>query len=297
MFTSIDHLVIAVADLPQAIEAYTRLGFHTFDGGTNEGIGTRSAIIFHDTQYLELVGIEDAAQHAAAASHDATADVGLGAYICAGGGIRSIALASDDLAADVAAIRARGVEVSEPTRHARTTLGGQRLEWLAAVPLGEQALPLLFVQHLDDLDTRQRQVPQRAPHPNSVFEMERIYIAGTNIAQMVEAYGRVVGGPPPATQDGIIIKADMAMFTFGIGPIVVAQPYGPGPTQDALAARGPGPFQVIQRSNDIVATGEWMTGHGITPAAGGRRANGELVLIVGPADAHGCNMGFVGRDA
>jgi catechol 2,3-dioxygenase-like lactoylglutathione lyase family enzyme len=296
MFTRVDHLVIAVPTIERARERYQQLGFHVFDAGTNEGEGTRSAVVFYDDQYLELLAIEDDAAHAAAASRDAAIDPGLGAYVAAGGGIRFIALATDDLATEVATMRSRGVEVSEPARHARTTPDGRRVEWLAAVPLGAFALPLLFVQHLSDLEARRAQAPQRAPHPNGLRDIERIYVAGTDIAQMVDAYSTVLGGPPPTPQDGIIIKANMARYAFADSDVVAAEAYGPGPTQDAMDARGPGPFQAIHRSDDITASACYLEDHGVAIAATGRRANQELVLLVGPGDAFGYNLGFVGRD-
>lgn len=296
MLTRIDHLVISVADLPRAIETYRTLGFHTFDGGANEGCGTRSAIIFHEDQYLELLAIEDAAVHDAAAARDVTADPGLAEHIRAGGGIRTVAIASDDLAADVTAMRARGVAVSEPARHARVTPARQRLEWLTAVPLGNHAPPLAFVQHLDDLDVRRRQVAQRATHPNGVYEMDRIYVVGPDVEAMVAQYRRALGGAEPARDRGILIKADMAAFAFAQSHLMAVQPNGPGPAADALAARGPGVFQVIHRVKNISETGNYLTGHGITPAVGGRRSTGEMALVVGAADALGCNMGFVGPE-
>ncbi|MGE3855674.1 MAG: VOC family protein [Dehalococcoidia bacterium] len=296
MFNRVDHLVIAVPDLAQAIDRYAHLGFHVFDAGTNEGCGTRSAVVFYDDQYLELLAIEDATAHAAAAVADPTVDAGLPAFVAAGGGIRFIALVTDDLAAEVTAMRARGVEVSEPARHARTTPGGARVEWLASVLTGADALPLLFVQHLTDLEGRRAQAASRAPHPNGLLDIERIYVAGHNLAAMVDAYSGVLGGPPPTPQDGIIIKADMARYAFAQSEVVAAQAYGPGPTQDAMDARGPGPFQAIHRSADITASARYLEAHGVTPAATGRRANQELVLLVGPDDAFGYNLGFVGME-
>ena len=53
-------------------------------------------------------------------------------FLAAGGGFRYVAVQSDDLAADVAAMRARGVDVSAPADGARRTPAGQELRWKAA---------------------------------------------------------------------------------------------------------------------------------------------------------------------
>jgi hypothetical protein len=294
VFTRIDHLVIAVPDVGGAIETYSNLGFHIYPGGRNAGLGTETVIVFHEDQYLELRAVADAAEHRGAAGRSAVADGGLEDFVAAGGGIRAIVLASDDLAADVAAMRARGVEVSDPETVERQLPDGRRLRSLYAVP---QGVPLQFVQHLDDLATRQAQVPRRAPHPNGVLEFDRIYVAGRDLDEMVARFHRVVGGEEPRRLPGIIIMADMAMFSFGQSQVMLAQPTAPGPTRSALDTRGEGAFQVIHKTTNIHETSAYLTAHGITPAAGGRRSTGEMAVVVGAADALGCNQGFVGPES
>ncbi len=294
MFTRIDHLVIAVPSVSLAISTYADLGFHIYPGGRHEGLGTECAIAFHDDQYLELVAVRDAAEHRAAAAHSAVADAGLEEFIAAGGGIRAMALACDDLAAEVAAMRARGVEVSDPETVERVLPDGKRLRSLVAVPAG---LPLRFVQHLDALDTRRAQVPQRAPHPNGVLEFDRMYVAGADLEDMVQRYHRALGGEAPQRLPGIIIMANMAMWTFAQSQIVLAEPSADGPTKSALTNRGEGPFQVIHKVKNIHESSAYLTEHGITPAAGGRRSTGEMAVVVGAADALGCNQGFVGPES
>jgi catechol 2,3-dioxygenase-like lactoylglutathione lyase family enzyme len=294
MFTRIDHLVIAVPNVPQAISTYSNLGFNIYPGGDHVGLGTHCAIAFHGDQYLELIAIRDAAEHRAAAAHSAVADAGLDQFIADGGGIRAMVLACDDLAAEVAAMRGRGVEVSDPETVERVLPDGRRLRSLVAVPAG---LPLQFVQHLDDLDTRRAQVPERAPHPNGVLEFDRIYVAGAELESMVERYHRAFGGEAPQRLSGIIIIATMAMWNFADSQIVLAEPTGPGPTRSALESRGEGPFQVIHKTINIHETSAYLTAHGIAPAAGGRRSTGEMVAVVGAADALGCNQGFAGPES
>ncbi|HEX9749378.1 MAG TPA: VOC family protein, partial [Methylomirabilota bacterium] len=106
MLTRIDHVMICVPDLAKGIEAYTRLGFTVFPGGSHTGRPTHNAIAFHDEDYLEILSIRDRS-----AVVPDSPDAGLARYLDQGGGFRIVALQSDDLVADVAAMRRRGVDV------------------------------------------------------------------------------------------------------------------------------------------------------------------------------------------
>src|SRR5439155_156536 len=99
--------MICMPDLRQGIEAYTRIGFSVHPGGDHTSGGTHNAIAFFGDDYLELLSVRDGRQHEAGAA--------LMDFLARGGGLRYIALQSDDLAADVAAMRRRGVDVSEPS--------------------------------------------------------------------------------------------------------------------------------------------------------------------------------------
>ena len=120
MLTRIDHVAICVADLAQGIDAYTRIGFNVHTGGAQAGKGTHNAIAFNQDDYLELIGIRDRAEYLAGSATGTLVD-----FIARGGGLRLIALQSDDLAADVAAMRARGVDVGEPVDGVRRTPEGR----------------------------------------------------------------------------------------------------------------------------------------------------------------------------
>ncbi len=62
MLTRIDHVMICVGDLHNAIDAYTRLGFDVYPGGVHAGKGTHNAIAFNTDGYLELtLGLAGAA--------------------------------------------------------------------------------------------------------------------------------------------------------------------------------------------------------------------------------------------
>ena len=172
-------------------------------------------------------------------------------------GLQSIALASDDLAADSKAMRARG-----------------SADYVALV---EQKTPA-----------------KASRHPNGVLRIERVYIAVKDVAASAAHYARVLGVPPPKMERGTVIHADMAIFQFGPTALGLAQPAAPGVCADALARRGPGPFQILYRTSSMDAAAKWMSDHGVPPPARGIRNTGEQAMLVMPEHACGVVIGFVG---
>jgi len=293
MLSRIDHVMICVPDLEQGIAAYTRIGFNIYPGGVHPGRGTHNAIAFHDEDYLELLSVRDRAEHVASAGGGQTR---LLEFLAAGGGFRYIAVQSDDLAADVAAMRARGVDVSDAVDGGRRTPAGQELRWRSAALGARNPLPIFFIQHLTPLAERRRQVPRAGGHPNGVLRVDRVYIAVPDVASAAAVYARVLGIPVPAVQRGNVIKADMAVFNLGPTGLTVAQPAEPGPAAEALARRGSGPFQVLYRTSSMGDAVRWMADHGMPPPARGTRNTGEQAMLVRPEDACGAYIGLVGPE-
>lgn len=281
--------MICVPDLDRGVDAYARMGFGVHPGGVHPGKGTHNAIAFMEDDYLELLAIRDRSEYLSNSPFG-----GLVEFLERGGGLRYIAVQSDDLAADVAAMRARGVDVSDAMDGARRTTDKRELRWKAAT-LGERnPLPVFFIQHLTPVEERRRQVPGAGRHPNGVRRVERAYIAVTDLDAAVEVYSRALGMPEPKRERGTVIHADMAIYQLGSTALGLAQPNGPGVAADALASRGPGPFQILYRTGSMNAAAEWMAGHGVPPPARGIRNTGEQAMLVPPAHACGVYIGFVG---
>jgi catechol 2,3-dioxygenase-like lactoylglutathione lyase family enzyme len=294
MLTRIDHVVICVSDLQRGIETYTRLGFNIYPGGVHPGRGTHNAISVNQGDYLELLGVRDPAEYRAATSGPGSPGGGLIDFIAAGGGLRYVVVASDDLAADVAAMRSRGVDVSDGVDGSRRTESGVELRWKVAVLGPRHPLPIVFLQHLTPLEARRRQVPVAASHPNGVQRIDRVYIVTTDVRAAAEPYAQILGMPVPAIQRGTVIMADMAVFDLGPSGLSIAQPYAAGPAADALARRGPGPFQVLYRTASMGAAARWMQDHGVPPPTRGVRNTGEQAMLVAPEHACGAYIGLVG---
>ena len=187
-----------------------------------------------------------------------------------------------------------GGDVGESREGGRRTPAGQELRWRAASLGGADAPPIFIIQHLTPLAERRRQVPKAGDHPNGALRVERVYIAVPDVTAAARAYARVLGLPMPAIHRGQVIKADMAVFDLGPTGLTVAQPAEAGPAAEALARRGPGPFQVLYRTGGMDAAVRWMTTHGLPEPTRGVRNTGEQAILVGPEHAGGACIGFVG---
>ena len=294
MFTRIDHVMICVPDLPRGLGDYRKLGFNIYPGGVHTGKGTHNAIAFNDYDYVELLAIRDPSEYQASVRKGGDWTATLTEFIAAGGGIRYVIIESDDLGADVDAMRTRGVDVGDPVDGGRRTPGGQELRWKTAVLGAGNPLPLVFIQQLTPLEERRRQVPIAGNHPNGVYKLERAYIVTPDAAAAAATYAKVLGIPQPELHKGTVIMSDMAVFEIGPTGLGIAQPYAPGPAADALQRRGPGPFQALYRTTSMNAAARWVEEQGLPPLARGVRSNGEHAMLATPDIACGAYIGFVG---
>jgi catechol 2,3-dioxygenase-like lactoylglutathione lyase family enzyme len=295
MFTRIDHVMICVPDLARAIEQYRKLGFNMHEGGVHPGKGTHNAIAFNRDDYVELLAIRERAEYDAAAGTGAGWGPRLPEFIAAGGGIRYIIVQSNNLDADVAAMRSRGVDVSDAMPGARRTPGGQELRWKLAVLGPGDPLPLFFIQHLTPVEERRKHA-QAGDQPNGVYTLERAYIVTRDAETAAAQYAKVLGIPAPALQRGTVIMSNMAVFQIGPTGLGIAQPYAAGPAADALERRGPGPFQALYRTTSMGGAARWMTEQGLPPLARGVRNTGEHAMLATPEVACGAYIGFVGPE-
>ena len=140
----------------------------------------------------------------------------------------------------------------------------------------------------------QKNAQAASRHPNGVQRIERVYIAVKDVAAAAAHYARVLGVPAPKMERGTVINADMAIFQFGPTALGLAQPNAPGVCADALARRGPGPFQILYRTSSMDACAKWIADHGLPPPARGIRNTGEQAMLVMPEHACGVVIGFVG---
>jgi hypothetical protein len=229
MLRALDHLVIAVDDLPTATKSYERLGFTIVPGGRHPE-GTYNAIVaFADGAYLELLAFyEPNPVHRWWPAFES------------GGGLIDFCAASTDLAADVAAFRDVGVDVTEAEPGSRARPDGYRLHWLVATSRGAHRGIVPFL--IQDETLREERVPSDTKHANGVTGVETVIIAVHDVGTAGRWYANVLGRvAEPVTRDAL--DAQGVRVAVGHHAIELLAPRGPmGPIAEWLRARGAGPY-------------------------------------------------------
>ena len=129
MIVGIDHLVVVVPDLDGASDLLrARLGIDAPRGGVHPGLGTANRLAWFGDSYLELLGIAEPAL----AAGSWLGRPAIRVLEERGGGLVALALASDDLARDVAAARSVGAALGGPTAGSRVRSDGEEVRWTAA---------------------------------------------------------------------------------------------------------------------------------------------------------------------
>lgn len=124
MSLSLDHLVIAVADLPRTVADYGALGFHVIEGGRHPGRPTHNAlVVFEDGAYLELI-----AWHGQGLADDRWWQW----LQSQGEGLVDFALHPDHVKDVVERARAGGLALEGPLDGGRARPDGELLKWQIA---------------------------------------------------------------------------------------------------------------------------------------------------------------------
>jgi catechol 2,3-dioxygenase-like lactoylglutathione lyase family enzyme len=124
-----DHVILAVADPDTAAaEIESVLGLRAAAGGRHEAHGTFNRLVFLGDTFLEPIGVYDAAL-AAGSWFGAPIQRQLAAGAAAYAGV---ALATDDLDADIARLRALGSPISEPISGERRRPDTDIVRWRVA---------------------------------------------------------------------------------------------------------------------------------------------------------------------
>jgi catechol 2,3-dioxygenase-like lactoylglutathione lyase family enzyme len=200
----LDHVVIRVRHLEEAVANFSELGFTVQRGGSHADGATHNAlIVFDDGSYFELIAfLRDAREHR-------WWDEGH----VAGDGFVDFALLPSSVGAVVEAAVTRGLNYEGPIPGGRTRPDGTRIEWQIGKPPVKD-LPFLC----GDLTPRFLRVPEGEVrrHANGAKGISTVTVAVNDLDASVRRYRALLG------QDFTVHVAslpgqDVRLATFALG--------------------------------------------------------------------------------
>ena len=217
MIKALDHIVILVNDLAEAVSDYEALGFTVTPGGEHSDGASNNALVgFADGSYLELIAFRREVLTHRWWRHTA-----------AGEGLIDFALLPGSIEEDVSAAKSRGLSLLGPLRGGRERPDGVRLDWQTAFS-DPPELPFLC----GDLTSRELRVPQDAAarHANGVTGIFRVTIAVRDMEASAARYSALLGHAP-------LVEPDRRLFKLGATYIVLQAPGSDLPERAAITAR------------------------------------------------------------
>lgn len=184
----LDHIVVAVEDLDQAIKDYQSLGFRVMIGGKHASGTTHNALIpFADGAYIELIALTGERQIDTDAEDFSN-------FFQTGYGSVGYALNTDDLDEDVADMKSRGVIVSPIKSGSRELPDGQLIKW-RITHIDNSVFPLF----IEDETPRNWRVPdseRRNRHSNGARGVAQVSFIIEDLHTGIARYRAILGVPP-----------------------------------------------------------------------------------------------------
>jgi catechol 2,3-dioxygenase-like lactoylglutathione lyase family enzyme len=264
MIKGIDHVVILVRDLDQAVANYKELGFNVTPGGEHTDGATHNALVaFADGSYLELIAFKRAApehrwwRHALNVARDSE-------------GLIDFALLPTAIESDIAAARQRGLDYKGPFPGGRQRPDGVEIRWQTGQPTTSD-LPFLC----GDITPRTLRVPSGPAwvHPNGITGIDTLVVLVRDVEESAGRYQALLGSEPhDLTGDELdaVKKAGGQEFAnfkeFALGPSKIilaasANPKGEIDEQLLKVYGGGGPFSLRFKAPQPVTFDPLLTGH------------------------------------
>jgi catechol 2,3-dioxygenase-like lactoylglutathione lyase family enzyme len=193
MTFKLDHVVIAVKDLDQAVADYEAMGFITQYGGKHASGTTHNALItFKDGSYLELL--------APTGEPPSPNGTDFSWLFQRGEHLVGFAFHSEHLEQDAAALRAKGVNIGAISEGRRDRPDGVEIRWRGAAI--DDGLTMFFVEDVTPRRLRVSEDPADTTHPNGVTRIEALELLVPELtSERIEYYGKLLGAPVNAVDD------------------------------------------------------------------------------------------------
>jgi len=192
MLTALDHIIIGVNNLEQATKIFgEKLGLKASGGGIHPVGGTANRIIVIGDTYLELITVR-----APAEAQQSILD-----RLSKGEGYLNFVLASNDIQADSAALRGRGVSISGPTPGQLKSPEGRTRGWSRVDierPDLVQHYPFLIQHDSTGEERRYRLAGWATPpaHPLGAIKVLSVTIAVADLEEATSRFQHIYGLHP-----------------------------------------------------------------------------------------------------
>jgi hypothetical protein len=231
----LDHVVHVVSNLNDASSDFQRACLHMTMGGQHPNWGTHNALSYFDLTYIELIAIQDLSVACAS-------DFGTNVLqsLHAGEGLVTVAFGTDDIEAEVGAMRSRGVQVAGPKAGSRRLPDGTEVAWQLALPAWPW--PFLIQWEAPPQVRRAGLVARGAIREHALgqnLQLQRVAWVVWDLAAGATWLKTVYGLSTGAEYEEPQLGARCADTGAGL---LLCVPTGPGPARDRLLARGEGPF-------------------------------------------------------
>ena len=202
MITGIDHIVIAVHDLDEAIKTYRNLGFTVVEGGRHP-VGSYNALIsFQDGAYVEIIAFyEESPNHP-----------WWDLLHKRGGGLVDFCMQTNDIRADYQGFKDQGVEMTDIVDLGRARPDGYYLEWINNKTIGKYQGIIPFI--IEDKTPREERLPKENVHENGVTGIDTLTLATSDINLPKQVMGAVLKQDAQMIQAGEL-KANGYSFAVG----------------------------------------------------------------------------------
>ncbi len=216
MLKALDHVIIGVRDLALAASTFSeKIGLAVSGGGVHPSGGTANRIIVIGDTYLELITVQ----------HPDEAQQSILNRLALGEGFLNFVLASDDISADSAAIRQRGVSVLGPTAGSLTSPEGKARGWRRSdieQPDLTQHYPFLIQHDLTGEERRDALAGWQHPpeHSSGAIKVLSTTIAVEDLREATARFGRIYGLETSQSyfSEGNAWEAELVAFPLEGGP-------------------------------------------------------------------------------
>lgn len=281
----LDHVIVAVADLDAATVRFEALLGVPASIRSDHPRGTRNALfLFPAGPYLELLSLWDAPERGTSAQ-------GLASRLAErGDGVEAIALATDDIDAEVESMRARGLDLPDAVPNSGVSAGGLVRTWRGARLPGPDGDDAFLIQHMNDgwrtelvgAAVAGRETTAVTGIHHVAFDVPDADVSSAGWAERYDlARTRQIVSERMGAKVNIH-QAGAATIEF------VSATTADGPVARRIARRGPGLSSLAFEVEDIAAATQAVRAMGITvgdPEPG--VLPGGIVARIDPATLHG----------